>query len=265
VSEASRETGRFREVARVVSLRELPNRYFTVTFSLPRIAAAATPSQFIMLSVRAPSDPGWDPLLPRPFTFLRVRPPHIEVYARVVGRGTALLRASRAGDEYLALGPLGWGFEPPRDRDAQPVFVAGGVGVAPFLHLAETLSGGRRPVLLYGGRRRADIHLVDELEAANMSVEVATEDGSLGTHGRVTVLLEKWLKRPAVEVFACGPEPMLEAVARMSRGRPCHVSLEARMGCGIGVCRGCAVPLATGGFAEICVAGPVREASEIWG
>jgi dihydroorotate dehydrogenase electron transfer subunit len=121
-------------------------------------------------------------------------------------------------------------------------------------------------VLLYGGRTRADIHLVDELEAARMKVEVATEDGSLGTKGRVTVLLEKWIAAGGnLQVYACGPTGMMEAVARICRGIPCQVSLEAMMGCGIGICRGCAGPLAKGGFAEICIDGPVRDAADIWG
>ena len=254
------------EIAQVVERRDLSGGYFVLTLELPKISASANPSEFIMLSVRSPKDPACDPLLPRPFTFLQVKPPHVTLYARSVGRGTALLGATRSGDELMALGPLGWGFKPPSRQGEPVVFVAGGVGVAPFLHFAESRDWEAKPTLLYGGRTRDDVQLIEELEASGMQVEVATEDGSRGTRGRVTVLLEAWLaKHPTGTVYACGPEPMLAAVAKLSRGRPCQVSLEARMGCGIGVCRGCAVPLARGGYAEICVEGPVREASDIWG
>jgi dihydroorotate dehydrogenase electron transfer subunit len=257
---------RILEIGRVDALRQLSGGYFTITLRLPKISACARPSEFIMLSVRPPGDPGWDPLLPRPFTFLRVRPPDVEILARVVGRGTALLASTKTGTLLQALGPLGQGFQAPASPETQALFVAGGVGVAPFLHFAETLKQGQRPVLLYGGRTRADIQLVDDFEAANMKVELATEDGSFGTKGRVTVLLEKWVAtRKNLHVYACGPTAMMEAVAKMCRGIPCQVSLEANMGCGIGICRGCAVPLANGGYAEICVDGPVRDATEIWG
>lgn len=253
------------ELGRVLSRRDLSNGYFVLSVDLPRIAEAARPGEFIMLQVRSSDSPAWDPLLPRPFTFLRVHPPRMDLYVKVVGRGTALLSRAMPGDALFALGPLGLGFRPPADPGATPVFVAGGIGVAPFLHLAETLPREPAPVLLYGGRTSRDIQLVDEFETAGMRVEVATEDGSLGERGRVTALLERRLGRAdQLALYACGPEPMMAAVARMARGRPCQVSLEARMGCGIGVCRGCAVPLAKGGYAEICVDGPVREASEIW-
>ncbi len=256
---------RFQEQALVRFRRELSGGYFVLGLECPRLAEAAQPGQFAMLSVRPDGASGHDPLLPRPFTFLRARAGMVEVLIHAVGRGTALLAAANPGQRLRILGPLGHGFALPEDSKAQAIFVAGGIGVAPFLHFAERFDGRPRPSLLYGARSERDLHLLDELSQA-MEVVVATEDGSRGLKGLVTGLLEPRLAAgEPLEVYTCGPEPMMAAVVRLCRGVKVQASLEARMACGVGVCRGCAVKKAQGGYLEVCADGPVRDGHELWG
>jgi dihydroorotate dehydrogenase electron transfer subunit len=167
------------------------------------------------------------------------------------------------GEPFTLLGPLGkpWRRHDPARRQ---LLVAGGVGIAPLLFLARTLvHAGRRPLAIYGGRTAKDLPLDDELsEVADLTV--TTEDGSRGVHGRVTAALAGLLEKD-VEVFTCGPERMMAAVARECAARdvPCEVSLETPMACGYGVCLGCPVPAAGGGYWYACTEGPCIDARKI--
>ena len=120
--------------------------------------------------------------------------------------------------------------------------------------------------MLLGARTAADLMGVGDFAALGVALRVATEDGSRGLRGLVTELLESALAEPAAaRVYTCGPKPMMERVVRLAAaaGRPCVVSLENHMACGIGVCLGCAAPLAAGGYALVCRDGPVFEAGAI--
>jgi len=144
------------------------------------------------------------------------------------------------------------------------VLVAGGVGIAPiFFLLKELVEAGARPILLYGGRSNRDLPLADDV-ADLCEVELVTDDGSRGACGRVTDLLDRHLSG-SFEVFTCGPDPMMAEVARKCRAAevPCEVSLESPMACGYGVCLGCAVPAAAGGYLYACAAGPCMDANHI--
>jgi len=182
---------------------------------------------------------------------------------KVCGDGTARLGRAEAGEPFLMLGPLGAGWRPANPKRKQ-VLVAGGVGIAPLLFLARTLGGKtQKPVLLYGGRTDRDLPLSDDATEL-CQVQLATEDGSRGHHGRVTELLERCIDNDT-EVFTCGPNAMMAAVARICAAAqiPCEVSLEAPMACGYGVCLGCAVPSAAGGYLYACVKGPCVEANQV--
>jgi dihydroorotate dehydrogenase electron transfer subunit len=152
--------------------------------------------------------------------------------------------------------------------------VAGGVGLAPFWTVAETLAArGVRSTLFYGGRRDADLFYLDYFQQLGVTLSLSTEDGSRGDRGRVTGPLERALAaRPAgrkIYLHACGPEPMLEAVARLAarHGVPCEVSVERVMGCGLGGCYSCVVPVKTPGGAfhhvRSCIGGPVFDAATL--
>ncbi|MCU0693733.1 MAG: dihydroorotate dehydrogenase electron transfer subunit [Polyangiaceae bacterium] len=197
---------------------------------------------------------GEAPFLPRPMSLLTAgkRP---SILVKVVGDGTRRMSASEPGDLFSVLAPLGKPWSP-CSEDRIPVLVAGGVGVCPLLFLARTLAAqGQRPIALYGGRCSSELALEDEL-AETSDMRISTEDGSLGEMGLVTIALQKALAETQgrAKIYACGPQRMMAKVVAMARAAnvPCEVSLETVMACGYGVCLGCAVHKAGGGFLYAC-------------
>ena len=237
------------------------------------------PGQFAMLSAGArTSAPRFDPLLPRPMAIYRTRPvedgAEVEILYKVHGRGTALLAEALPGQAVRLVGPLGTPFPLPEGGRAA-ILVGGGTGTASLLELAAR-AAERGPVrVLLGARTSEDLMGTDDFEALGVRLDVATEDGSRGTSGRVTKLLEAALDETAEtaetadtakpEVYACGPTPMMRACASIAeaRGVRCLVSLENNMACGFGVCLGCAAPLSEGGFALVCRQGPVFDGQQV--
>ncbi|MBT9171714.1 MAG: Dihydroorotate dehydrogenase B (NAD(+)), electron transfer subunit [Syntrophomonadaceae bacterium] len=246
----------------------------------------ALPGQFVMVSVLpdsvplslrerpgegfepATALPACDPLLRRPLSVHDCRPGELVLLYRVAGRGTVLLAGRKPGDSVDVLGPLGQGF--PLSASRQAILVAGGIGVAPLFYLARTLlEAGREVLFLFGAGEQAGLYRRRELALSGAEVRLATDDGSAGFHGPVTGLLREALGRNQGAVFACGPEPMLQAVAELCRAaeRECIVSLEARMACGVGACLGCVVPVRRHGLAvyrRTCTEGPVFRAEEVY-
>lgn len=263
--------------ARIVRHQALNEDHFLLTLQAPPITRAVRPGQFVMLQVRQ----GYDPLLRRPMSVYRRLPGgRIQVLYKVVGEGTRHLSRQRAGSRLSTLGPLGNGFHIDADRgprSARPrraILVAGGVGIAIFPFLAEELVRRRRKtLLLYGARSRRELVARGFFRARGVGIRVATEDGSEGIRGFVTRLLEPHLRAAArdgdVELYVCGPTPMLRAVGDMSSasGVPCQMALESEMPCGIGVCLGCVVPCPAnaGGpvYRRVCTEGPVFRAGEV--
>jgi dihydroorotate dehydrogenase electron transfer subunit len=277
--------------APVVRHQNLNPDHFLLTLAAPAIARAARPGQFVMLQVRD----GLDPLLRRPMSLCRVLPGRrglVQILYKVVGEGTRQLSRQPPGTMLRTLGPLGHGFALPRRATGPrggrrrgssrptgpattPVLIAGGIGIAIFPLLAEALLRRRlRPTLLFGGRTRRDLVGLDLFRRRSVPVRVATEDGSAGTRGFVTRLLEPLLQEAAagrrrIELYVCGPTPMLRAVADLARpaGLSCQLALESHMPCGIGVCLGCVVRCRDedGGapFRRVCTEGPVFEAARV--
>jgi dihydroorotate dehydrogenase electron transfer subunit len=256
---------------------DLGNGHFLIEFDAPsEMIDGMGSGQFFMIGV-----PGSDILLRRPFsvcglpgTFSDSATGRAQVLFKVFGRGTAMLSSLAPRAPVTVLGPLGRGFAPPSDPRAVPVLVSGGVGIAPFPLLVRELERGGRPapILFYGGRSRSDLPLVEWFGPPCQEVHVATEDGSLGATGRVTVPLERWHdehRDQPQEWYVCGPDPMLRAVARLARsaGVSAQLALEAHMACGFGVCIGCVVP--TRGengdlrYERVCVEGPVMRAERL--
>jgi dihydroorotate dehydrogenase electron transfer subunit len=215
---------------------------------------------------------GHAPLLPRPMSLLTAgdRP---SILIKVVGEGTRRLAHASSGEPFDLLAPLGLPWSPCPEGH-RPVLVAGGVGVAPILFLARELAAPKpppsRPLAHYGARTSADLPLDIDLGAV-ADLRIATEDGSRGTRGRVTVLLEQALDELAaqgqpVKIYTCGPSGMMAAVAAIAAARavPCEVSLETPMACGYGVCLGCPVPRAgTSTYLYACTEGPCVDAASI--
>lgn len=231
----------------------------------------AAPGQFVMLSPGARgAAERHDPLLPRPMAVYRTREedgaPAVEILYKVMGRGTQLLAETRVGERVRMVGPLGAPFPLPRAGE-RALLVGGGTGIASLYELA-LRARERGPVeVLLGARGAADLMGRSDFAALGVELRVATEDGSAGVRGLVTELLEAALAEAtdAVLVYACGPTPMMRRAAALAaaRGRRCVVSLENHMACGFGVCLGCAVPRAGGGFALVCRDGPVLDADAV--
>jgi dihydroorotate dehydrogenase electron transfer subunit len=237
--------------------------------------------QFYMLAAVERWGGGVDerPFLPRAFSVLRIRDfggaggPHaragggaptqiLEFMVDDVGPGTERLAALQPGEELWVTGPLGVGFQPPADG-RRALLCGGGVGTAPLAILQdELLAAGLSAPALLGFRDRA--HAAGAELLANP--RVATDDGSVGHHGLVTDLLATELDGDdRATVYACGPPAMLEAVRALCAARevPAQLALESGMACGFGACFGCVVPLLAGGYARICVEGPVLDARRL--
>lgn len=261
--------GPLRLVAPVLENRAEGGQHQRLVLRLESSWPGFEPGQFVMLSPGAEgSAPRADPLLPRPMAIYRVRGSaerlELEILYKVTGRGTALLRDARPGDRVRLVGPLGRGF--PAGAAAKPaVLVGGGTGIASLYELASRLAVRSRVAVLLGARSASDLMGREDFAALPLELEIATEDGSEGSRGLVTELLERRLDGGEATVYACGPTPMMRRAAELAaaRGARCLVSLENHMACGFGVCLGCALPRRKGGFALVCRDGPVLEASAV--
>ncbi len=250
-------------VAELLSIRPLAQGYQVLTLHAPELAAEAQPGQFVHLQV-----PTLEPSrLRRPFSIYDAEPESGRLYIlyKVVGFGTARLAAVTPGTKLNILGPIGRPF--PLDPAGTPYLVGGGYGVAPLWFLSRKLP--RKGVLFVGGRTAADILEVDRFREAGWEVRVATQDGSLGEQGLVTVPLDAALAAdPKAELFACGPDGMLKAVGERAIAHNIKgwLSLDKHMACGVGACLACVQKLRTPEgekLARVCVDGPVFEARDI--
>ncbi len=246
---------------------------YLIEFVDERIASEMGPAQFLMIGI-----PGSETLLRRPYSVCGLpgtfedRPAGaLQVLYKVVGHGTGLLATLKAGATLRVLAPLGRGFEAP-EQGRRPLMVAGGIGSAPFPAWLQALEGRtERPLMIYGARSCHDLPLRNWF-AERSELIVTTDDGSAGEHGRVTVPLARLFEEhdpQRLHLYACGPDPMLKAVAKMAieAGAICDLALEAHMACGFGVCLGCVVPThgADGELAyeRVCMEGPVMRAERM--
>jgi len=267
----------------ILSNVEISPGYWRMRLTAPQEFSAATPGQFVMVRVNG----AIDPLLRRPFAIFdigihtpsqagAVAQVFFEMLYRVVGKGTEMLASLHETDLLDILGPLGSGFIQ-GDADEEKLLVGGGIGLAPLYLLASALAAKKSPLRLFaGGRTRDDILCTTEFERLGVECYTATEDGSLGEQGYVTVALNKHLdtlQGKKATLYACGPDAMLHAVAKIAAERniPCQVSLEGYMACGVGACLGCVAPgrghsEETPDFRCVCTEGPVFEAADLkWG
>ena len=250
------------EQCAVVDVRRAGEGIHLLSFTSPAISSSLRPGQFVNIRVEG----GCDPLLRRPFSAYRIAGDTVEIIFQVVGRGTEALRRKKKGDVVDVLGPLGIPFRTEADGFRTAVLIAGGLGVAPLPILTDALRSRGIPIRTFLGARTAAHLVTTYLEA----LRTATDDGSAGFHGTVVDMAAGVLRTappPGPKIFACGPTPMLRAVASLARtlGIPCEVSLEGPMGCGIGICQGCPVERAgeERAYALMCKEGPVFDISTI--
>lgn len=273
------------ERACVVENVQLASGTYRVRLECPMIARRILPGQFVMLRLA-----GWDdPLLGRPLalydTFLddSGTPMGIDVVYLVLGKMTARLAHFSLGQKLDVWGPLGNGF--PTTEADHLIMVAGGIGQTPFLAAGLESQGrkrfgdplrkpgeSRKATLCYGVRTAELLAGCEDFQKAGLDLRISSDDGSVGRRGFVTSSLSDLLEETVGEnreVFCCGPEPMMQAVAEicLSAGVPCLVSLETPMACGIGICFSCVArvrqPDGTWDYKRTCVDGPVFSAEKI--
>lgn len=252
-------------VATLIDIRPLAQGYSVLTFNAPAIAAVAQPGQFVHVQIPSLESSR----LRRPFSIYDADKVTGKLYVlyKVVGYGTQRLATLTLGTTLNILGPIGKPF--PLNPSGTPYLVGGGYGVAPLWFLATRLP--RKGILFVGGRTAADILETERFKELGWEVRIATQDGSLGEQGLVTLPLDAALAEDAqAELYACGPDGMLHAVGdrAIQHGIKGWLSLDKHMVCGVGACLACVQKIRKDGvgdemLARVCVDGPVFESREI--
>lgn len=246
-------------LAPIISNYEIAPGIYEMVFEQTVIASLTKPGQFINMYCSSQTK-----ILPRPISICEVNTKNssVKVVYAVVGKGTEEFSKLRAGDTIKVLGPLGNGYT--MSDCEEHIIVGGGVGTPPLLELVKRLAGKKTVYLGF----RTNPYLVEELEKY-AKVYIATDDGSVGHKGTVIDLLDTTSPKGEI-VYACGPKPMLEAVKHWAHkeGKKAQLSLEERMGCGIGACVGCVCKIKADNeygytYKKVCVDGPVFWAEEV--
>jgi dihydroorotate dehydrogenase electron transfer subunit len=243
--------------AHIIDKKLLCLDHYFMRLECPDIAAEAQPGQFVNILTETPGV-----ILRRPFSFTRADASKgtFDIIFRVVGDGTSWMASLNVGDKMNVMGPLGNGFSIAKAGDS-PCVVGGGVGIPPLLWVIEELHReGKEPLVYLGGREEAHLFGLEEIRSLGYNPVLATEDGSVGIHGFITIPLEGQLRPDDVsQVYVCGRIEMLRTLTRW--GAPIagkiQISMECKMACGFGVCLGCAVAANDGGYLHVCTDGPV--------
>ena len=245
----------------VLDHRPVGANLFELWLSFAR-AASCQPGQFVHVRCG-------EGLLRRPFSFYRVQRDAVSLLYHVKGKGTRWMSRLTVGDTLDVLGPLGRGFEPPQPGD-RTLLVGGGVGMAPLAHFVQVHGATHRIWAVAGFRSANLVAGLDPFYATDIPLSVFTDDGTFGRAGRVTDGLAEAISQHGItRVLTCGPDPMMRRVAEIARdqGVRCEVSVERPMGCGIGICLGCVVPLTNPDgsirYDRACQEGPVFPAEAI--
>lgn len=236
--------------------------YYLMELYAPQISQEAKPGQFIHLRCTQQ----YDPLLRRPFSIYKAEDETLQVLYKVVGKGTYLLSEKIKGEKIDILGPLGRGFETNLNSSQEVILIGGGIGIAPLYFLSTRLSKFPLTVFL-GVKTKNKILCKREFTSQGFEVKIATDDGSKGFKGLVSDFFFSYffsLSSSLGAVYACGPLPMLKKISEFSLKHNifCQVSLEQRMGCGIGACQGCVIK-GKDKYLRVCKEGPVFKAGEI--
>lgn len=255
-------------VVEVIEQKRVAKEHFEMVVEGHPALERTLPGQFVHVAVANPLS--HDPLLRRPFSlYRRLDGDRFSMLYRVIGRGTRLLAEMGPGDRIDILGPLGQGFslEPGMK---QPALVGGGVGVPPLFYWAQGVLHGQYPAQAILGFATSDLVIcAADFAAMDIPVQLTTIDGTAGRKGLVTEPLAEALAASEIDaVYACGPHPMLAAVAALCKahGLPAQLALEEWMGCGVGACLSCVVRCHTPegtAYRRVCKEGPVFRAEEV--
>jgi len=245
----------------VISNSEVMPDVYLIWLESPQIASIAQPGQFVMVRC------GEESLLRRPLGVHRLDKAKMALLFSVVGKGTYWLAQRQAGDTVDLLGPMGNGFSVHPDSH-NLLLVAGGIGIAPLRFLIDkTLEQGKEVTLLLGAQTSSHLY-PESLLPPDIRLAKTTEDGSAGEKGMITDSFRGFISfTVADQIFACGPAPMYRAMAaqkqRLLAAKSVQVSLEMRMGCGLGTCYGCTLRTKHG-LKQVCKDGPVFELDDIF-
>jgi len=242
-------------ICRIVSVEEIIKDTFDVVVEFPE---DSQPGQFVHILC------GGDSLLRRPISICDSGEGWLRFIFAVKGSGTKFLAQKKAGDTLDVLGPLGTGFSVNKSGNGTAILIGGGIGIFPLIKLAKNLSTKVNAIL---GFRTKDLMIMqDDFEKVCDAVSIATDDGSFGTHGLVTDVLKEKIKTDNItSIYACGPMPMMSEIKKIAEANNifCELSLEERMGCGIGACAVC-VCKANGLNVKVCQMGPVFNCKEVF-
>ncbi len=280
----------YKELCPILENKKVAPGHYVLKLKAASIAKKAQPGQFVQILC---SQDSFDPLLPRPFSFLDVDKDVISILYHVVGKGTGILSHLDKGKSISILGPLGNGFtkkpetidhrQQTKDKKRKVMMVGGGVGIPPLYHLAKVLIRekivDKKDIEIYLGARNKSLLLCEsDFKKLGVNLFVSTNDGSKGSKGFITQLLSKRLKSIDYSlssmVYTCGPTVMMKSVALISSefSVPCQVSVEVPMACGFGACLGCAIKVRSSEsgvrsedhrYAIACCEGPVFKGTEI--
>ncbi len=244
------------KICKILSVEKLNEDAISLWLEAGEMAETAQVGQFVNIKC------GEGLLLRRPISICRVEGSKLNVVYEVRGEGTRWMSQRQPGEELDVLGPLGHGFTYP---DGKVLVVGGGIGVPPMLNTA--IQAPRGAIACIGFRNADKVMLAKEFEDCCEQVYLSTDDGSLGVHSYVAGIVDTALsEHPDIKaVMACGPRIMLKTVfdAAKAHGVPCQVSMEERMGCGVGACLVCACKMAGGEHKHVCKDGPVFDAEEV--
>lgn len=255
-----------KENCKLIKKEELVSGIYKYSVEAPEIAKLAKPGQFLEIKV---TKEGVEPFLRRPISIFNLDGDVVEFIFQVKGRGTELLAKRKVGEEIDIMGPLGFGTFKIEDYKNVSI-IGGGIGIYPLYELAKELNGKAQNINVYlGFRNRSLVTCEKDFEKVSNKLVIATDDGSYKEKGFVIKYLKEDAKSQKPDIiFACGPLPMLKSVREyaMAENIPCQISLEERMGCGIGACLGCAVKIISGKedrFGHVCKEGPVFNATDV--
>lgn len=255
--------------AELIKKEELKKDIFKFSVRAPEITELAKPGNFVEIRVTDTTEP----FLRRPISIYNMKKEEgtLEFIFQVKGKGTKILANKKVGDDINLLGPLGYGtFK--YDNYQNLAIIGGGIGVFPLYELAKCAKEEGKNVTTYLGFRNKEMVVLEkEFEAVSNKLNLTTDDGSYASRGFAINLLKEDIEKENPDcIYACGPLPMLKAVQQLAieKDIPCQISLEEKMGCGLGVCLGCAVKIAKSPkenpeYWHVCKAGPVFQAKDV--
>lgn len=248
---------------KIIQMLQLSPVIYKMTIQSEYIAHNAYAGQFVNVKCSE----GIRALLRRPISICSVDRDTVDIVFQVKGTGTEVLSRKQPGDAVDLIAPLGKGFDISKENKKIAV-VGGGIGIFPLLYILKEQKNAEKTTFL-GFRSKDYAVMTDAFENASDKLYITTEDGSVGEKGLVVDQLEEYLKGSKVDViYTCGPTPMLKSVVEIADryNTPCQVSLEQRMGCGIGACLVCACKTRLGDeweYSHVCKDGPVFWSQEV--